>query len=46
VVNVVINWIVDKTLSSQALHAGKRRYLLAVCLELTAAGLFVPYVDR
>jgi MFS family permease len=44
VLNVVINWIGDKTLSPQALHAGKRRYLLAICLVLTAAGLFVPYV--
>ena len=44
VLNVVINWIGDKTLSQQALHAGKRRYLLGICLVMTAAGLFVPVV--
>ena len=45
VLNVVINWIGDKTLSHEAVHAGKRRYLLALCLVATAAGLFVPYVE-
>jgi MFS family permease len=44
VLNVVINWIGDKMLSHEAVHAGKRRYLLALCLVATAAGLFVPYV--
>jgi dipeptide/tripeptide permease len=45
VLNVVVNWLGDKALSQQALHAGKRRYLLGLCLVLTSAGLFVPYVE-
>jgi MFS family permease len=45
VLNVVINWIGDKALSPSAVHAGKRRYLLGICLIATAAGLFVPYVE-
>lgn len=44
VLNVVVNWIGDKMLSTEAIHAGKRRYLLGLCLVLTAAGLFVPFV--
>lgn len=45
VLNVVVNWIGDKVLSHDAVHAGKRRFLLALCLVLTSAGLFVPYVE-
>lgn len=44
IVNVVANWIGDKALSVDAVHAGKRRYLVAICLLLTASGLLIPYV--
>ena len=44
-VNVVANWIGDKALSVDAVHAGKRRYLVAICLLLTASGLLIPYVE-
>jgi MFS family permease len=26
-------------------HAGKRRYLVAICLIMTASGLLIPYVE-
>jgi len=45
VVNIVANWIGDKALSLDAVHAGKRRYLVAICLILTASGLLIPYVE-
>jgi MFS family permease len=44
-VNVIANWIGDKALSVEAVHAGKRRYLVAICLILTASGLLIPYVE-
>ncbi len=45
VVNIIANWIGDKTLSVDAVHAGKRRYLVAICLIMTASGLLIPYVQ-
>jgi ACS family glucarate transporter-like MFS transporter len=45
VANVVANWIGDKFLSVEAVRGGHRRYLVALCLLLTAAGLLVPFVQ-
>jgi MFS family permease len=45
VVNIIANWIGDALLSVDAVRAGLRRYLVAVCLVLTAAGLLIPYVE-
>jgi ACS family glucarate transporter-like MFS transporter len=44
-VNIVANWIGDRALNVDAVHAGKRRYLVAICLLLTASGLLIPYVE-
>jgi MFS family permease len=44
-VNIIANWIGDKALSVDAVHAGKRRYLVAICLIMTASGLLIPYVE-
>ena len=45
VVNIVANWFGDKFMSAQAVRDGMRRYLVALCLFLTAAGLLIPYVQ-
>jgi MFS family permease len=44
-VNVIANWVGDQMLSAEAVRNGLRRYLVALCLFLTAAGLFIPYVE-
>ena len=44
-VNIVVNWIGDRALSVHAVRSGMRRYLVALCLFLTAAGLIIPYVQ-
>jgi MFS family permease len=44
-VNVVANWAGDRLLSADAVRRGLRRYLVALCLFLTAAGMLIPYVD-
>jgi MFS family permease len=44
-VNIFINWIGDRVLSVHAVRNGMRRYLVALCLFLTAAGLIIPYVQ-
>lgn len=44
-VNVIANWAGDRLLSVQAVRAGLRRYLVALCLLLTAAGMLIPYVE-
>jgi MFS family permease len=44
-VNIIANWIGDRALSIDAVHAGRRRYLVALCLLLTASGLLIPYVE-
>jgi len=44
-VNVVVNWFGDRLFSLESLRRGRRRWLVALCLLLTAAGLLVPYVD-
>ncbi|MGH7059539.1 MAG: MFS transporter [Stellaceae bacterium] len=45
VVSILANWIGDKVLSAEAVRAGSRRYLVALCLLLTAAGLAIPFVQ-
>jgi len=45
VVNIVVNWLGDVLMSAQAVRSGVRRYLVALCLVLTAAGLIIPFVD-
>ena len=42
VVNIIANWCGDRLLSAESVRAGKRRYLVALCLLLTAAGLLIP----
>jgi len=42
IVNIVANWLGDRALSAQGVRSGKRRYLVALCLLLTAAGLAIP----
>jgi nitrate/nitrite transporter NarK len=44
-VNIVVNWLGDVLMSAQAVRSGVRRYLVALCLVLTAAGLIIPFVD-
>jgi MFS family permease len=44
-VNVIANWAGDRLLSVEAVRAGLRRYLVALCLLLTAAGMLIPYVE-
>ena len=43
-VNIVANWIGDRVMSAEAVRAGNRRYLVALCLFLTASGLLIPLV--
>jgi ACS family glucarate transporter-like MFS transporter len=45
VVNVVVNWLGDVLMSADAVRSGSRRYLVALCLFLTASGLIIPYVE-
>lgn len=45
VVNIIINWAGDRLLTVHAVRSGARRYLVALCLVLTAAGLLIPYVE-
>jgi MFS family permease len=44
-VNVIANWAGDRLLSVDAVRAGLRRYLVALCLLLTAAGMLIPFVE-
>jgi len=44
-VNIVANWIGDRLMSAEAVRAGNRRYLVALCLILTASGLLIPLVQ-
>src|SRR5207237_5875932 len=45
VVNIIANWSGDRLLSAEGVRSGKRRYLVALSLLLTAAGLVIPYVE-
>ena len=42
IVNVVANWCGDRLMNAEAARGGKRRYLVALCLLLTGAGLLIP----
>jgi ACS family glucarate transporter-like MFS transporter len=44
VVNIIVNWVADRLLSAHAVRSGLRRYLVALCLLMTGAGLLIPYV--
>ena len=44
VVNILANWFGDRLMSADAVRAGKRRYLVGLCLLLTAVGLAIPLV--
>jgi hypothetical protein len=44
-VNIVANWAGDRLLSVAGVRSGLRRYLVALCLILTAAGLLIPFVE-
>jgi MFS family permease len=45
VVGVVANWVGDRLLTAEAVRGGKRRYLVALSLLFTAAGLLIPFVQ-
>jgi MFS family permease len=45
VVNIIVNWLGDVLMSADSVRAGVRRYLVALCLLFTAAGLIIPYVE-
>ncbi len=44
VVNIVANWFGDRMLSADAVRRGMRRYLVGLCLLLTAVGVLIPLV--
>ncbi len=44
VVSVLANWAGDRVMTADAVRNGNRRYLVALCLLLTAAGLAIPFV--
>jgi ACS family glucarate transporter-like MFS transporter len=44
VVNIVANWLGDRLMSADHVRSGKRRYLVGLCLLLTAVGLAIPLV--
>jgi ACS family glucarate transporter-like MFS transporter len=45
VVGVLANWAGDRALTAEAMRSGSRRYLVALSLLFTAAGLGIPYVQ-
>jgi MFS family permease len=45
VVSVLANWAGDKLMTAEAVRNGNRRYLVALCLLLTASGLAIPFVE-
>jgi dipeptide/tripeptide permease len=45
VVGVVANWAGDRALTAEAVRSGNRRYLVALSLLFTAAGLGIPFVQ-
>ena len=42
--DIVVDWLGDRLMSVHAMRSGLRRYLVALCLFLTATGLVIPYV--
>ena len=45
VVNIAANWAGDRLMTVDAVRRGNRRYLVALCLLLTAVGLAIPFVE-
>ena len=45
VVNIAANWAGDRLMTADAVRRGNRRYLVALCLLLTAVGLAIPFVE-
>jgi MFS family permease len=45
VVGVAANWAGDRALTTEAVRSGNRRYLVALSLLFTAAGLGIPFVQ-
>jgi cyanate permease len=43
--SIAANWIFDKAMSIDSVHSGKRRYLVAICLAMTASGILIPFVE-
>ena len=42
--DIVVAWLGDRLMSVHGMRSGLRRYLVALCLFLTATGLVIPYV--
>jgi ACS family glucarate transporter-like MFS transporter len=42
---ILANWAGDRLMSADAVRGGNRRYLVALCLLLTAAGVAIPFVQ-
>jgi MFS family permease len=45
IVSILANWLGDKLMTAEAVRGGNRRYLVALSLLLTAAGLAIPFVQ-
>ncbi len=41
---ILANWVGDRLMSADGVRAGKRRYLVALCLLLTGCGVAIPFV--
>jgi MFS family permease len=41
---ILANWAGDRLMSAEGVRAGKRRYLVALCLLLTGCGVAIPFV--
>jgi dipeptide/tripeptide permease len=44
-INIIANWFGDRLLSAEGVRNGMRRYLVALCLLLTAASLLIPFAQ-
>jgi MFS family permease len=44
-VGILANWAGDRLLTADAVRGGKRRYLVALSLFFTAAGLLIPFAQ-
>jgi cyanate permease len=45
IVNILVNWCGDRLMNAEAVRSGNRRYLVGLCLLLTAVGLLIPLVQ-
>jgi MFS family permease len=45
IVNILANWCGDRLMNAEAVRGGDRRYLVGLCLLLTAVGLLIPLVQ-